>query len=63
MTSVRKKTTICITPEMAAAIEGRRKQWGLKSKGEVIERLLDWMTKEPVEGWSSIIEVRYNIQS
>ena len=37
MTSVRKKTTICITPEMAAAIEGRRKQWGLKSKGEVIE--------------------------
>ncbi|EAQ73534.1 hypothetical protein BL107_10736 [Synechococcus sp. BL107] len=50
MTSVRKMTTICITPELSAAIEGRRKQWGLKSKGEVIDRLLDWMTKEPVEG-------------
>ena len=49
MTVARRKTTICITPEMAAAIEGRRKQWGLKSKGEVIERLLDWMMKEPVE--------------
>ena len=35
---------------MATAIEGRRKQLGLKSKGEVIERLLDWMTKEPVDG-------------
>ena len=35
---------------MAAAIEGRRQQWGLKSKGEVIERLLDWMTQESVEG-------------
>ena len=35
---------------MATAIEGRRKQLGLKSKGEVIERLLDWMTKETVEG-------------
>ena len=50
MTNATKKMTICITPEMAAAIEGRRKQWGLKSKGEVIERLLDWMTKESVEG-------------
>ena len=50
MASTTKKMTICITPEMAAAIEGRRKQWGLKSKGEVIERLLDWMTKEPVDG-------------
>ena len=35
---------------MSAAIEGYRKHWGLKSKGVVIERLLDWMTKEPVEG-------------
>ena len=35
---------------MAEAIEGRRQQWGLQSKGEVIERLLDWMTKEPVDG-------------
>ena len=50
MTVASKKMTICITPEMSAAIEGRRKQWGLKSKGEVIERLVDWMTKEPVEG-------------
>ena len=50
MSIARKKMTICIAHEMAAAIEGRRKQWGLKSKGEVIERLLDWMTKESVEG-------------
>ena len=35
---------------MAAAIKGRRQQWGLKSKGEFIERLLDLMTKEPVKG-------------
>ena len=50
MANTTKKMTICITAEMAAAIEGRRKQWGLKSKGEVIEHLLDWMTKEPIEG-------------
>ena len=35
---------------MATAIEGRRKQLGMKNNGEFIECLLDWMMKEPVEG-------------
>ena len=49
MTSTTKKMTICITPEMAAAIEGRRKQWGLKSKGtgnELAWRLEELLKKE-----------------
>ena len=35
--------TIHLTDEMAAMIDLKRKDWGLRSRGEVIERLLGWM--------------------
>ena len=35
--------TVHMSDEMAAMIDRKRKEWGLKSRGEVIERLLGWM--------------------
>ena len=34
-----------LSGEMAAVIDRKRKEWGLKSRGEVIERLLGWMVE------------------
>ena len=46
-----KAFTIHLSDEMAAMIDLKRKQWDLRSRGEVIERLLGWIleTKESNE--------------
>ena len=36
----KKPITVHLSDEMAAMIDLKRKEWGLKSRGEVIERLL-----------------------
>ena len=50
-TGNKKVLTIHLSDEMAAMIDLKRKEWGLRSRGEVIERLLGWMieTKDPNE--------------
>ena len=47
----KKAFTFHLSDEMAAMIDRKRKDWGLRSRGEVIERLLGWMieTKDPNE--------------
>ena len=37
--------TIHLTDEMAAMIDLKRKEWGLRSRGEVIQHLLGWMSE------------------
>ena len=44
----KKAFTVHLSDEMAAMIDLKRKEWGLRSRGEVIERLLGWMV-EPSE--------------
>ena len=44
----KKAFTIHLSDEMAAMIDLKRKEWGLKSRGEVIERLLGWMIEPTV---------------
>ena len=39
----KKAFTLRLSDEMAAMIDLKRKEWGLRSRGEVIERLLGWM--------------------
>ena len=39
----KKAFTVHLSDEMAAMIVLKRKEWGLRSRGEVIERLLGWM--------------------
>ena len=34
-----------LSDEMAALIDLKRKEWGLRSRGEVIEHLLGWMVE------------------
>ena len=46
--SNKKAFTVHLSDEMAAMIDLKRKEWGLISRGEVIERLLGWMV-EPSE--------------
>ena len=41
------KKTISMSPELIEELERRRHEWGLRSKGEVLERLLGWMLEEP----------------
>ena len=45
MSSIGNKTafSVHLSDEMAAMIDRKRKEWGLKTCGEVIERLLGWM--------------------
>ena len=47
----KKAFTVHLSDEMAAMIDLKRKEWHLRSRGEVIERLLGWMieTKDPSE--------------
>ena len=35
--------TIHLTDEMAAIIDLKQKEWGLRSRGEVIQHLLGWI--------------------
>ena len=44
----KKAFTIHLSHEMAAMLDLKRKEWGLRSRGEVIERLLGWMV-EPTD--------------
>ena len=44
----KKAFTVHLSDEMAAMIDRKRKEWGLRSRGEVIEHLLGWMV-EPKE--------------
>ena len=41
----KKAFTIHLSDEMAAMIDLKRRESGLKSRGEVIERLLGWMVE------------------
>ena len=41
----KKAFTVHLSDEMAAMIDLKRKEWGLSSRGEVIERLLGWMVE------------------
>ena len=41
----KKAFTVHLSDEMAAMIDLKRKEWGLRSRGEVIERLLGWMVE------------------
>ena len=44
-----KAFTVHLSDEMAALIDRKRKEWGLKSRGEVIEHLLGWMVEPSSE--------------
>ena len=48
----KKAFTVHLSDEMAAMIDLKRKEWGLRSRGEVIEGLLGWMV-EPNEAEGS----------
>ena len=41
----KKAFTVHLSDEMAAMIDLKRKEWGLRSRGDVIERLLGWMVE------------------
>ena len=41
----KKSFTVHLSDEMGAIIDLKRKEWGLRSRGEVIERLLGWMVE------------------
>ena len=41
------KKTISMSPELIEELERRRHEWGLRSKGEAMERLLGWMLEKP----------------
>ena len=44
----KKAFTVHLSDEMAAMIDLKHKEWTLRSRGEVLERLLGWMV-EPTE--------------
>ena len=39
--------SVAITPQLKSELDRRRKEWGLSSRDEVLERLLGWMIQEP----------------
>jgi len=47
----KKAFTVHLSDEMESMIDRKRKEWGLRSRGEVIEHLLGWMieTQSPNE--------------
>ena len=48
----KKAVTVHLSDEMAALIDRKRKKWGLRSRGEVIEHLLGWMVESKEDGGS-----------
>ena len=34
---------VAITPQLKSELDRRRKEWGLSSRGQVLERLLGWL--------------------
>ena len=45
----KKAFTVHLSDDMAVMLDHKRKEWGLRSRGEVIEHLLGWMleSKDP----------------
>ena len=41
----KKAITMHLSDEMAEMIDKKRKEWGLKSRGQVLEHLLGWMVE------------------
>ena len=41
----KKAFTVHLSDEMAELIDKKRKEWGLRSRGEVLEHLLGWMAE------------------
>ena len=41
----KKAFTVHLSDEMAAMIDLKRKEWGLRSRGGVLERLLGWIVE------------------
>jgi len=39
--------SVAISPQLKSELDHRRKEWGLSSRDEVLERLLGWMIQEP----------------
>lgn len=39
------ENTVELSPELVKVLEKRRRDWGAKSRGEVVEMLLGWMKK------------------
>ena len=35
--------SVAITPQLKSELDRRRKEWGLSSRGQVLERLLGWL--------------------
>ena len=35
--------SVAFTPQLKSELDRRRKEWGLSSRGVMIEHLLDWM--------------------
>ena len=38
--------TVQLSPELVQVLDQRRRDWGAKSRGEVVEMLLGWMKKK-----------------
>ena len=41
----KKVITMHLSDEMAEMIDKKRKEWGLRSRGQVLEHLLGWMVE------------------
>ena len=41
----KKAITMHLSDEMAEMIDKKRKEWGLRSRGQVLEHLLGWMVE------------------
>ncbi|QNI68460.1 hypothetical protein SynBMKMC1_02404 [Synechococcus sp. BMK-MC-1] len=41
----KKAITIHLSDELATMIDLKRKEWGLRSRGDVLEHLLGWMVE------------------
>ena len=38
--------TVELSPELVKVLDQRRRDWGVRSRGEVVEMLLGWMKKK-----------------
>lgn len=45
----KKAVTVHLSDEVAALIDRKRKEWGLRSRGAVLEQLLGWMVDQGKE--------------
>ena len=40
------ENTVELSPELVKVLDQRRRDWGARSRGEVVEMLLGWMKKK-----------------